>query len=176
LPACLARPLALLTSKLFFSSCPAKLENCLATAFTFVPLRGIGTPSTCLRRRLEISARPAKAATAVAAAAAAVPFATVPAPLRAWSAMESTVLPIEPTLSPAAPTLVELPPPFEARLFGLGDLPRLEVDRAREEPEAFFADLLLLLDAERELALFLGLAVLGKGSSWSTDSRWSERR
>ena len=164
--ACLARPLALLTSKLFFSNSPAMLENCLATLFTFVRLRGIGTPSTRLRRRLEISARPAKAATAVPTAAAAVPFATVPAPLRALSAMASTLLPIEPTLSPAAPTVSEMPPPFEARLFGLEDLPRLEVDRARDEPEAFFADLLLPFDAERELALFLGLAVLGKGPSW----------
>jgi hypothetical protein len=35
---------------------------------------------------------------------------------------------------------------------------------------------LFLLDAEREVALFLGLAVLGKGSSCSTDSRWSAER
>jgi hypothetical protein len=54
------------------------LPACLATLFTFVRL-GIGTPSTPLRRRLEISARPAKAATGVATAAAAVPFATLPA-------------------------------------------------------------------------------------------------
>ncbi len=176
MPACLTRPLALLTSKLVFSSSPAKLENCLATLFTFVRLRGIGTPSTRLRRRLEISARPAKAAAAVATAAAAVPFATVPAPLRAVSTMESTVLPTVPTLSPATPTFLEMPSPFEARLFELGDLPRFEVDRVREEPEAFFAELLFLLDAEREVALFLGLAVLGKGSSCSTDSRWSAER
>jgi hypothetical protein len=82
------------------------------------------------------------------------------------------------TLSPAARTLLEMPSPFEARLFGLEDLPRLEVDcgledlprlevdRVREEPETFFADLWLVLDAERELALVLGLAVLGKGSFW----------
>jgi hypothetical protein len=124
------------------------LENCLATRFMFVRLRGIGTPSTRRRRRLAISARPAKAATAVPTAAATVPFATVPAPWRAWSAMDSTVLPFEPTLSPAARTFLEMPSPFEARLFGLEDLPRLEVDRAREEPEAFFADRLLLLDAD----------------------------
>jgi hypothetical protein len=131
----------------------------------FVRLRGIGTPSTCLRRRLAISARPAKAATAVPAAAATVPFATVPAPLRALSAMDSTVLPIEPTLSPAARTLSEMPSPFAARRFASDEFRRLEVDRDREEPAAFFADLLLLLDAERALAFVLGLAVLGKRSS-----------
>jgi hypothetical protein len=141
------------------------LENCLATRFMFVRLRGIGTPSTCLRRRLAISARPANAATAVPTAAAAVPFATVPAPWSALSVTDSTVLPIEPTLSPAARTLLEMPSTFEARLFGPEELRRLEVDRAREEPAAFFADLVLLLDAERELVFVLGLAVLGKRSS-----------
>jgi hypothetical protein len=164
--ACLTRPLALLTSWLFFSSSPAMLENCLATRFMVVRLRGIGTPSTRLRRRLAISARPAKAAAAVPTAAATVPFATVPAPWRALSAMDSAVLPIEPTLSPTARTFLEMPSPFEARFLGLEDLPRLEVDRAREAPEPFFDDRLLLLDAERELAFVLGFAVLGKGSSW----------
>jgi hypothetical protein len=63
-------------------------------------------------------------------------------------------------------------PPSEARLFALADLVRalaalvrLEVDRAREEPDVFFAELPLWLAAERELALLLGLAVLGKGAS-----------
>ena len=45
-------------------------------------------------------------------------------------------------------------------------MPRLAVDRVREELEAFFADLWLVLDAERELALALGLTVLGKGILW----------
>jgi hypothetical protein len=65
-----------------------------------------------------------------------------------------------------------MPPPSEARLFALADLVRrlaglvaLEVDREREEPDVFFAEVPLLLAAERELALLLGLAVLGKGSS-----------
>jgi hypothetical protein len=82
------------------------------------------------------------------------------------------VLPIEPTWSPTAPTFSEMPPPSEARLFALADLVRrlaglvaLEVDREREEPDVFFAEVPLLLAAERELALLLGLAVLGKGSS-----------
>ncbi|HVD57775.1 MAG TPA: hypothetical protein VNC17_13090 [Thermoleophilaceae bacterium] len=104
--------------------------------------------------------------------ATAAPLAMAPAPLRAFSAIESTVPPIEPTLSPTAPTFSEMPPPSEARLFALADLVRalaalvrLEVDRAREEPDVFFAELPLRLAAERELALLLGLAVLGKGAS-----------
>jgi hypothetical protein len=162
----------LLTSKLFFSSSPAMPESCLAMLFMFVRLRGIGTPSTRLRRRLAISARPAMAPTAAPMVATAAPLATVPAPLRAFSAIESTVLPIEPTLSPTASTFSEMPPPSDARLFALADLVRrlaglvaLEVDRAREAPDVFFAELPLLLAAEREFALLLGLAVLGKGSS-----------
>jgi hypothetical protein len=97
-------------------------------------------------------------------------LAIVPAPLRAFSAIESTVEPIEPTVpptvSPTAPTFSEMPSPFEARLFALVDRLRLAAERAREELDAFFAELPLRLDAERELAIFLGLAVLGKGSSW----------
>jgi hypothetical protein len=149
----LARALALLTSKLFFSSSAAIPESCLATLFTFACRRGIGTPSTRLRRRLEISARPARVAAVVATAAAAAPFATVRAPSRALSAMASTVLPIEPAFSSMG-----------ARLFGA------EVERARAETDAFFAELPLLLAVEREPALFLVLGVLGKASSWSTRS------
>ena len=116
--------------------------NRFATCFTLlVWRRGIGTPSTCLRLRLEITARPASAATAVATVAAAAPLATVPAPV--------------PTFSPTA---LEMPSPSEERLLGLED--------AREALDVFFAELPSRLDAEREPALFLGLAVLGKESSW----------
>jgi hypothetical protein len=131
----------------------------------------MGTPSTRVRRRLAISARPAIAATAVPTVAAAAPFAMAPAPWRAVSATALTVLPtdstVSPTLSPTDPTVSEMPLPFEGRLFGVEDLlPRevdraCEVDRVREERDAFFAELPLRLDAERELAVFRGLAVLG---------------
>jgi hypothetical protein len=161
--ASLARRLALLTSKLCFSSPSATRESRLATLVTFVGLRGIGTPSTRLRPRREISARPARAATAVPTAAAAVPLAMMPAPLRALSAMESTVLPTAPTFLPTAPTFSPMPSGFEAGRFGREDLAGLEVERAREEPEARFGELLLLRDAERELVVFRGLAVVGMG-------------
>jgi hypothetical protein len=141
--ACFTRPLALLTSRLFFSISPAILENRLARPFMLVCRRGNGTPSTRLRRRLEISARPAMAVAAVATVAAAAPFATVPAPLRAFATIES------------------------AGLFALAALVRLETERVRGEADVFFAEVPFLLDAERALALFLGFAVLGTGSSWN---------
>jgi hypothetical protein len=89
--------------------------------------------------------------------------ARVPGPLRALSAMESTVLPTAPTFLPTAPTFSPMPSGFEAGRFGREDLAGLEVERAREEPEARFAELLLLRDAERELVVFRGLAVVGMG-------------
>jgi hypothetical protein len=54
---------------------------------------------------------------------------------------------------------------FGARLFALADLLRFAVDRARDGAEVFFAEFPLRLEAVRELALFLGLAVPGKTSS-----------
>jgi hypothetical protein len=68
----------------------------------------------------------------------------------------------------------ERPSPFGRRLFEAADLaPRavdrafevaraFEVDCARVVRGAFFGELPLLLEVERELALFCGLAVLGK--------------
>jgi hypothetical protein len=83
--------------------------------------------------------------------------------------MESTLLPIEstvsPTVSPTASTFPATPLPFGARLFAPADLLRSAVDRARDGAEVFFAEFPLRLEAVRELALFLGLAVLGKTSS-----------
>jgi hypothetical protein len=77
--------------------------------------------------------------------------------------MESTVLPTAPTFLPTAPTFSPMPSGFEAGRFGRADVAGLEVERAREEPEARFAELLLLRDAERELVVFRGLAVVGMG-------------
>jgi hypothetical protein len=56
-----------------------------------------------------------------------------------------------------------MPSGFEAGRFGREDLTGLEVERAREAPEARFAELLLLRDAERDFVVFLGLAVVGMG-------------
>jgi hypothetical protein len=109
------------------------------------------------------------AAAAVATVAAAAPLATVPAPLRAFSMIESTVLPIEPTVSVTDSTVSLTPLFFAARLVALAALLRLEAERVRGDADVFFAELPFLLDVERALALFFGFAVLGKGVSWVPD-------